>query len=289
MCVETPGVPPLLPADRRGPTDRIPPDELTPIGGSSVAWVAAPNSVGADATPIVVLCHERYGVVQHTVDLACRFAADGFLTVAPDFYVDMQLTGEEERLPDVPDDMVLRHVAVAVSYARTLPGASAESPITVIGICRSGSYGILASAARKDVDAVVMLYGGAQPREFETGNLRSTPYPELLAGSSAPVLGLWGERDHTMSIDDVRRVRDLLEDARRSYDFTVYAGMPHGWLNDTMPGRFRSEEAENAFGAIVSWIRKTVDPSPGAATGVSWTFTSHIATDYDFTKNERLH
>lgn len=289
MCLDTPGVPPLLPADRRGANDRIPPEELTPLGGGSVGWVGVPAARPADgaaAPPVVVLCHERYGVVQHTVDLGRRLAERGHVVVAPDFYAGMHLTGEEERLPDVPDTDVLRHLDAAVAHAHTLPGAAA-SPVAVIGVCRSGSYGILASASRSGVAAVVMLYGGAQQREHETGALRSTPYPELLAGSTAPVLGIWGERDHTMSVEDVRRVRDLLEDARRSYDFTVYAGMPHGWLNDTMPGRSRPAEAEAAFEQIVQWLADVLHGPP--ATAVTWRFRSEIAPDYDFTTNERLH
>ncbi|MEA2639789.1 MAG: Dienelactone hydrolase family [Chloroflexota bacterium] len=32
----------------------------------------------------VVLGHERYGLVQHTLDLAAKFAAYGFVALAPD-------------------------------------------------------------------------------------------------------------------------------------------------------------------------------------------------------------
>lgn len=287
MCIETPGVPPLLPAAERGANDRIPPEELTPIGGSSAAWVAVPGAGGDGPRPILVQCHERYGVVQHTVDLAERFAAAGFVTVAPDFYADMGLTGEEKRLPEVPDDAVLRHLDAAISHARSLPGAAADSPVGVIGVCKSGSYPILASAERPDIAAAVMLYGGAQEREYEVGELRSRPYEDLIAAGDAPVLGLWGERDHTMSVEHVRRVRGLLEDARRDYDFTIYEDMPHGWLNDTMPGRFRADAAEEAFRAIVDWLHATFARSRTPRTHVEWVFRSRIATDYDFASNRR--
>jgi carboxymethylenebutenolidase len=288
MCVETPGVPPLLTADRRGPADRINPQELTPLGPVSFGWVSFPQRLDRSGkTPIVIVCHERYGVVQHTIDLADRFAAAGFLAIAPDFYADMELTGEEERLPEVSDEAVLRHLDAAISHARGLPGCGTESPLVVIGICRSGSYGILASAQRSDVTAVVMLYVGAQPREFRTGELRSTPYEQMVASGTAPVLGLWGERDHTMSVDDVRRVRDLLEDARRSYDFILYPDMPHGWLNDTMPGRFRPAEAEQTLSTIIEWLNDKAN-ADAPATQVSWSFRSSISTNYDFSANKRL-
>jgi len=85
----------------------------------------------------------------------------------------------------------------------------------------------------------------------------------------------------------VRRVRDLLEDARRSYEFVMYPDLPHGWLNDTMPGRFRAEQARETFELIVTWLRATASAKQG--TSVSWRFTSTIAEDYDFASNARLH
>lgn len=289
MCVETAGVPALRPTADRGPSDRIPPDELTYADGGSAGWLSLPADVpDRTGVPVVVVCHERYGVVQHTIELADRFAAAGFVAVAPDFYADTVLTGDEERLPDVPDDVVLRHLDTAIARARA-EGSGGDSPLAVIGICRSGSYGILASAARADVTAVVMLYGGAQQREYETGPLRSVPYAELVGASEVPVLGLWGECDHTMSIDDVRRLRDLLEEARRSYDFTVYRGMPHGWLNDTMPGRFRSAQADAAFEQMVEWLRTRFAAGDEQPQQVTWAFRSAIDRTYDFAKNERLH
>ena len=287
MCVEPNGVPPMLAKEERGPADRIDPRELTPLGPRSWGYVALPPSSPASARPILIQCHERYGVVQHTVELADRFAAAGLVTVAPDFYADVELTGQEDRLPEISDAAALRHIDAAIAYARTLEGYGADSPVAVIGVCRTGSYGIVADAERDDIDAVVLLYGGAQTREYEVGELRTRSYEELIKTGGAPVLGLWGEKDHTMSVDDVRRVRDLIEDAGRSYEFILYPDRPHGWLNDTMPGRFREEEATATFGTITGWLRAVLGGERPDA--VTWSFTSTFAHDYDFTKNERLH
>jgi carboxymethylenebutenolidase len=286
MCVEPVGVPPLRTVEARGPADRIPPDELTPLGPVSYGWVAVPAAVDS-AAPVVIVCHERYGVVRHTIELTEKFAAAGFIAVAPDFYADMDLSGEHERLPDIGDGAALRHLDAAISHVRGLDVYVSGEPIIVIGICRTGSYGILASAERDDIAAVVMLYGGAQPREYDVGELRPTPYVDLIKAGTAPVLGIWGEKDHTMSVEHVRRLRDLLEDARRSYEFVMYPDLPHGWLNDTMPGRFRAAQARETFELIVSWLRATVSATPPSQ--VSWRFTSTIARDYEFASNKRLH
>src|SRR5690349_9482638 len=286
MCVEPKGVPPLRGAEARGPADRIPPDELTQLGPESYGWVALPEGIDGPA-PVVVICHERYGVVQHTVELTERFAAAGYIAVAPDFYADIDLSGVHDRLPDISDAGALRHLDAAVSYVRGLDAYAGGAAIGVIGICRTGSFGILGDARRDDIAAVVMLYGGAQPREYEVGDLRPTPYVELIKAGDAPVLGIWGEKDHTMSVEHVRRLRDLFEDARRSYEFVVYPDLPHGWLNDTMPGRFRAGQARETFELMVSWLRTTMAATPSQ--NVSWRFVSTIAGDYDFASNTRQH
>ncbi|MEU1598228.1 dienelactone hydrolase family protein [Streptomyces sp. NPDC005708] len=173
-----------------------------------------------------------------------------------------------------------------IAYARGLDECGLNSPLAVIGICRSGSYGILADAEGDELTAVVMLYGGAQPREYEVGELRGTPYPKLVAAGRSPVLGLWGEKDHTMSVDHVRKVRDMLEDARRSYEFVLYPDLPHGWLNDTMPGRFREGEARETFATIVDWLRAGFE-GRGPAHQVSWSYRAAFSESYDFASNRR--
>ena len=48
------------------------------------AFLARP--AGSERRPVVVLMHERYGLVQHTRDLAKRCASDGFAVLAPNFF-----------------------------------------------------------------------------------------------------------------------------------------------------------------------------------------------------------
>ena len=52
--------------------------------GDMPAFVAVPD--GTAKVPAVIVVHERYGFVQHTRDLAQRFARDGYAAVAPDLY-----------------------------------------------------------------------------------------------------------------------------------------------------------------------------------------------------------
>ena len=93
--------------------------------------------------------------------------------------------------------------------------------------------------------------------------------------------------DHLIAFDDVRRLRDCLERHGKSYDIQVYRDAPHGWLNDTMPGRYRKPQAEAGWTAQQRFLSEVLagDYDPKR---VKWRFESDSTTDYDFTKNVRL-
>ena len=50
-----------------------------------------------------------------------------------------------------------------------------------------------------------------------------------------------------VSVEDMRRLRDALESKRKTYEFTLFSGMPHGWMNSTMPGRYRPKDSAPAW------------------------------------------
>jgi carboxymethylenebutenolidase len=272
----------------RGPKDRLRADELTRFGEGSAGIVCMPDSATEEQpAPVVVVAPERYGLVQHTVDVAERFAAAGWAAISPDFYTGIS-ENEAGRLPELPDEAVLEHIRAAASHLRADVRCDA-SRVVIFGVCRSGSWGLLASAESPEVRGVIMLYGGAGPREFAVTGRRERPYQETIDAGRAPVLSIFGERDHTMSLDDVAALRAAFEQSRRSYDITVVPDMPHGWLNDTMPGRFRADAAEQTWTQMLAFLATVADApsSPAAEAPVTWTYRATVAADYDFDANIR--
>jgi carboxymethylenebutenolidase len=109
----------------------------------------------------------------------------------------------------------------------------------------------------------------------------------MLGRVQCPVLGIFGEADHLISLDDVRRFRDSLDRHDKSYTIRVFAGAPHGWLNDTMPGRYRREAAEAAWALQLRFLRWVFDPGFDGTRRVQVYECEHAA-DYDFSKNVRM-
>src|SRR5207302_11270560 len=132
--------------------------------------------------------------------------------------------------------------------------------IAVIGVCQTARLPLVLAASRPIGDALVW-YGAAQPREWETNTKYPRALDEIIAAIDCPVLGMFGETDHLISLDDMRRLRDCLERHGKSYDIHVYRDAPHGWLNDTMPGRYRRAQAETAWADQRAFLRAALAPN----------------------------
>ena len=238
----------------------------------------------ATAAGAVVVLHERYGLVKHTLDLAQRFADDGYVALAPNLFSKFEnqeaLQRGEVRVT-LPDDEVAAVVDRAIDHVK-----QHAAHVALMGVCQSGRYPVVVGSRRSDLAACVVFYGASQERDWDASELQPRSMAEMLPRLTAPSLFVFAERDHTISLDNVRRVRDALEAARRSYRMKVFAGMPHGFLNDTMPGRYRPKEAAQAWQMLLTFLREVFS---GEWQGhVRWEFEGASAPDYDFSKNKRL-
>jgi carboxymethylenebutenolidase len=144
-----------------------------------------------------------------------------------------------------------------------------------MGVCKSGGYPLLLNSVRSEVAANLMFYGGQTTKE------------EVISVVSAPILGVWGELDHSISIESMRKFRHHLDKYNKSYEFKVLAEAPHGWLNDTMPGRYRQPQAEVAWAIMMDFLNR-VYAGGYPPNRVRQKYDLDIADDYDFNKNVRL-
>ena len=90
-------------------------------GGLS-AFLAIPAT--ATKVPAVVLMHERYGLMQHTKDLAARFARDCFVCIAPDFFhkhPDQAALHRGEVGYDMTDPEAVSYLEAAIAELAALP------------------------------------------------------------------------------------------------------------------------------------------------------------------------
>jgi len=248
------------------------------------AFLAYPSKSGK--CPTIILMHERYGLVKHTRDQAMRAARDGFAVLAPNFFFkhpDQRKLNAGDARYDITDPESVAYLKAAISTLKKFPAELKR--LAVAGYCQTGRHPLV-FAAEVPISAAVVWYGAASKREWEVNTTQPRPLDDIIAAIKCPVFGAFGEADHIISLDDVRKFRDSLERHRKSYDIHVYEGAPHGWLNDTMPGRYRKAEAEAGWAAQQRFL---TDVFAGAYDGksVRWRFACESGHDYDFSKNVR--
>jgi carboxymethylenebutenolidase len=257
------------------------------FGNAVEAFVAAPDRAGSH--PCVILLHERYGLFQHTRDLAVRFAGEGYVCLAPDLFSrrdDREVLLSGEKQVPLSDPEVVDDLRASIAFLAGQQRGADMQRLAVMGVCQTGRHPLLFAAHEPAVRAALVFYGGAQSREWEVHDLQPEPYEALLARLNCPVLGVFGEGDHIIPVDDVRRLRGVLEQHRKSYHIRIFRDVPHGWLNDTMPGRYRREAAEEAWRLAQDFLARVWNGGY-PADRVHWHFESDIAADYDPSRNRR--
>jgi carboxymethylenebutenolidase len=188
----------------------------------------------------VILMHERYGLVHHTRDQAVRCARDGYAVLAPNFFFrhpDHATLNAGNSRYDMTDPESVELIKAALATLAGYPAAD-TTKVTVAGYCQTGRHPLI-FAAEVPINAAVVWYGAASKREWQVNKLQPRPLDAVIAALPCPVFAAFGEADHIIAIEDVLRFRSVLEENSKSYEIHIYKGAPHGWLNDTMPGRYR--------------------------------------------------
>lgn len=211
-----------------------------------------------DKVPAVIVLHERYGFVQHPRDVAERFAHLGLVGLAINafFKCDFQQSlADGTKRYHMTDPEMVEYLTSAI---KTLGKTSRVDmgKIAVVGMCQTGRHPLVMAAESDAIAAAICWYGAGTDREFEVGPYFPKPLIDVLARVKCPVLGLFGEIDNHIPVANVRRIRDALEQNGKSFEIAIYENAPHGFLNSTMPKRYRHEQSERAWKVQMEFLKK---------------------------------
>ncbi len=175
--------------------------EITSGDGSAVpAWQVQPQGTPRGA---VLVLQEIFGVNSHIRDVAARFAARGYLALAPSTFArvepgvelgygaaDMQRGKQLKAAAEaLPAPGVLADIQAAIDQAATDSGAK----VGIVGFCWGGLLAWRAACELRGLSAAVPYYGGGM-----------TTRAEIARTPRVPVLAHFGERDHFISVQSVR-------------------------------------------------------------------------------------
>jgi carboxymethylenebutenolidase len=244
---------------------------------------------GDGKKPVVIHLHERYGIVQHTTDLGQKFVDAGYVTIVPDFF--SRFTGDRQKLAagddrcELDDEQVLVDTDAVVAYLRGVPQAD-MSKLAMSGVCQTGRQPILVGAKRDFLSAAVVLYGAVYDADWKSHPVRAEPIDKLMREIRCPLIAVFGELDNLIHRDNILRMFTVLAEAKKSFDIRIYPDTPHGFLNDTMPGRYRQSQSDAAWNQITSFLR-TVFSGEQKRDRALWRFEADTSVQYDFSTMKR--
>ncbi len=217
--------------------------EFASNGGTASGYLAVPD--GGGGLPLVVI-QEWWGLVPHIKDVCERFAAEGFVALAPDLFHGTTTT-EPDEAGKLMMTLNLAQAAKDLSGAVTkVQEVSGREHIGVTGFCMGGGLALMLACQRPDaVAACVPFYGliaweGAQPD---------------WSALSASVLGHYAADDGFFTPDRVAQLQEQLVDLGKDVDLHVHPGVDHAFFNDTRPEVYDEATARACFAETVTFLR----------------------------------
>jgi carboxymethylenebutenolidase len=225
------------------------------MAGEMIAWTTDGEQVPGylslpESTPGsgVIVLQEWWGLEPHIKDVADRFAAEGYVALAPDLY--------HGALVDEPDEA--RKLAMELDHPRAIREIESAGQyllsrddvrgagVGIIGFCMGGGL-VLKVAAQTGIASAAVVFYGRNPDPIEQ-----------VGKIDCPLLGIFGEEDQGIPPSEVERLREALTAAGKAdFDLHIYPGAGHAFFNDRRQAH-DPEASKDAWGKVLAFFRENV-------------------------------
>jgi carboxymethylenebutenolidase len=214
----------------------------SPDGYGTVRGYLVQPAQAVGKLPTVLVVHENRGLNPHIEDIARRLALDNFIAFAPDALFPLGgYPGDEDKaremFPKLDQAKTHNDFLAAAAALKALPQGNGK--VGVVGFCYGGGIANFLATRIPDLAAAVPFYGN-QPTAEEAAKIKA---PLLLhyAGADDRINAGWPAFETALKAAGV------------SYQAHVYAGVQHGFNNDTTP-RYDDTAAKLAWGRTVDFF-----------------------------------
>jgi carboxymethylenebutenolidase len=206
--------------------------EFASNGGKATGYVAGTSGPG------VIVIQEWWGLVPHIKEVADRFAAAGYVALAPDLY-----RGESSTEPDGAGKLMMG--LNLTQAAKDMSGAvdelirrSGRNKVGVVGFCMGGGLTLALACQRPDAVAAAAPFYGVVPWPS------AQPDWDKL---TAVVEGHYAEHDDFASPEMSRVLEADLVSRGKNAKIHVYPTTHHAFFNDTRSDVFDAAAAQTAW------------------------------------------
>jgi len=215
--------------------------EFASNGGTAQGYIAVP----ADGKgPGVVVIQEWWGLVPHVKGICDRFAAEGYVALAPDLYHGKSTTSPDEAgklMMTMRIDEAEKDLRGAITFLLNHEATTATK-VGTVGFCMGGALSLFAATKNSQVGACVIFYGGHPNVKPDLPNLQ------------APVLGLYAERDGFVTPDSVHELEQKLKELGKPAEMHIYPEVDHGFFNDERPTVYNEAAAKDAWKRVINFF-----------------------------------
>jgi carboxymethylenebutenolidase len=217
--------------------------EFSSNGGTTPGYLSTPRQ---GSGPGVIVIQEWWGLVDHIKDVCDRFADAGFTALAPDLY-----HGKKTKSPDEAGKMMMalridqaeKDISGAVAYLLHHDSVISDE-VGVVGFCMGGALALYTATKNSHIGACVVFYGGHPNVKPDLTNLH------------APVLGIYGERDKSVTPASVHQLEAHVRALGKQIETHIYPGADHAFFNDTRPEVYKADAAADSWRRTIEFLKQ---------------------------------
>lgn len=211
--------------------------------GPMRVYVARPAEPSRRA---VVVLQEAFGVNEHIQDVTRRFAAQGYVAMAPDLFhrTGPEVVAYDDHAQAMPLIGALGPEPIITDVHAVLAQLEQEGldlrRTAVVGFCFGGRAAFTAATATPGLGAAVVFYGPG---------IAAGPHAVLERGPSitAPLLVHVGQDDPTIPPEQRAEIDAVMSDTVPAFEQYVYPDAGHAFACDARPHMYREEAAQQAW------------------------------------------
>jgi carboxymethylenebutenolidase len=235
-------------------------------GASILAYLARPRSGGP--YPGLIVIHEAFGLNEHIRDVTRRFAAQGFVALAPNLYSRGPGFDPNDRsavmaaMMALPDAQVVADLEAAARYLREQPGTTGK--VGCIGFCSGGRQTLLFACSSSALDAAVDCWGGFITRATPTDTVtpsRPVPPIDLVDRLACPLYAVFGEEDPNPSPADAKALEERLRAAHKTFQVEIFPNAGHAFFADYRES-YREAAAFALWPKVLDFFRQHLGGTP---------------------------
>lgn len=210
---------------------------LDTANGETSAYVSYPD---CESSKAIIVIQEYWGLNDHIKDISNRYAAEGFIAIAPDLY-----RGKIAKSSDEASKMMTAlAIEDGLDIIKNAVGKAREtysiSHFGITGFCMGGTFALRAACELEGFSAAAPFYGDIPPEG-------------ILKKLKTPTIFISAIRDGWINPEKVA----TLEDAAEKYELPVHSvkyDADHAFFNDTRIEVYDETAARDAWALVVGFF-----------------------------------